>query len=1190
MVRYAIAVGLVILSLQRETRAQSFAVDSTPPPATHPALAPADGAIATTNPPSLIWRHDATAESYVVEFAPTREFTRDVVRVTEVPMPFYNHDQTLAIGTWFWRYRVVRQAGLISEASPVRSFRVTGDSVALPIPSMPTLLAALPGHPRIFTRPEALEEFRTRRHGAGREAWENIRAKADAVLALQPVVPKLLPLAATLPDHRQQVFFVEQGVARVPENYRIGELGRDAERANLLSLAWLVSGEERYARAARAWALFVAPFRVDFHLQSVAARGQHDSVVYAYEKGITAIAFTYDRLAGMLPPEERRALLEHVEYHGEAAYHWLRDVMKIHLEYQDSHAQQCMHALLPAALATAGDSAPANTWLSYLVPQYANRVAWMSDDGGYFEGQSYSFKFTYILEALAALRPATGIDLFQKPAIRNAGDFWLYCMSLNYWWPHGGDNLPLINPYGNLGDAYLSAMLAASTGNRPVQWWSDAVPADPNHVTFGYLAATGVRPQPPVAIAQAKAFRDTGQVSVYARFYDHGAPRIFFRSSPWGGDSHAHADQNSFVLHAGGEILAADVGYYTYFGDEHYDRVSTQTIAHNSILVDGKGQSNDLAGKGAITAFFNAPDYVFFAGDASEAYGTALNRFRRDVLYVRPGLFVLADELRAPVPSAWSWVLNTFEAPAVDAPAREFVVTQRGEQLWGCHVFPETLSYTSGNERTVPFFTRQWVRYTEAFPEPWRMQATTAKSKEMDFLTVLQTHPHNRAGARVQVAKALQTATTSAVSLSDGVGYEDVLLRRKQDSATPLAAWALQSDGRAFSVKRGAAGEVRRWVAIAARAAAVEGRELFHASAPIEIAVTHGTAAAAMQIWTQAAGPTELSVVMPRQPKQIVAFAPNRFEAGSAVPVRWSDGVAKLTVPEGGRVFWVDPPVETSTLPKRVTLHLQDDTGTQVVELETAIAENGDWIGHTVLSPRVLGIYEVSSSDQATEILVQDRWDPERTSRGIGRVTGLVSAGAEVILRFPPSATLPEFSARLVEARAAAAINLVRNGDCEAGLAHYPPRGWTIRRGANGEFASEGKQGWAEWSRESAASGTAALKFTRPLNRMTEWKAPFRETARDTLAVAAPPVRLLAGGRYLLALKARGTATHARVHLVAATGSLHTIELVPSAEWRDYHLPIELPPGFTEIKIHFRAGGADDQILWVDDVFLAPAN
>ncbi|MBI5381591.1 MAG: DUF4962 domain-containing protein, partial [Opitutae bacterium] len=895
-----------------------FAVDTAPVPAKHAPLAPADGAIAATNPPPLIWRHDATAAHYTVELSPTPDFSREVIRVGQVPAPFYNHDAALAPGLWHWRYFVVRADGAISLPGPVRSFRVTGDSLALPIPAGAALLAALPGHPRIFTRPETLAEFRARRLGAGRDAWDNIRTKADALLALAPARPPLDPLPPTPASHRQQIFHVTPAATTIPRDYRVADLRRDADRADLLSLAWLISGDERYARAARDWALAVAPFRIDHHLTTIAQRGQHDTVVYAYEEGLAAIACTYDRLAGLLSAGDRRALLDHVEYHGEAALHWIRNVMKIHLEYHDSNAQQCMHALLTTALAVAGDSAQANAWLLYLVPQYASRIAWMGDDGGCSEGQYYAYKLHYLLKALAALRTATGIDLFRQPALRHAGDFWLYCMSLNYWWPHHGDTMPLVNPHGNVADASIAALLASATGARPVQWWSESVPADPNHIPFSYLSATGLRPQPPVAVAQARAFRATGQLAAFARFYDHAAPRIFFRSSLWGGYGHAHADQNSFVLHAGGEILAADVGYHSFFGDDNYNHVCTQTLAHNSVLVDGRGQSNDIEGKGALTAFFNSPDCVFFSGDASQAYGPALNRFRRDVLYLRPDVFIVADELRAPTPSEWSWVLNSFSAPVIDAPAREFLVAQRETRLWGKQVFPERLHYTSSSTRKLPLLTRRWSRYTEAFPEPWCLQATTGKTRATEFLSVL--HSYNEPqGRRAQLAQSLQNATTSAVTLETSGGKETILLRRRQEKTGTLDAWGLNCDGRAFAGLRDKTGNFVRWTAIAARTASADGRALLRAAQPVDLALTVGTAAAAAQLWTQAPAPTTVTLALPARPAKILAFAPNQFAAGESVSFRWADGQLELAVPEGTRTFWIDPTVAPSALPARLT-------------------------------------------------------------------------------------------------------------------------------------------------------------------------------------------------------------------------------------------------------------------------------
>jgi len=53
-----------------------------------------------------------------VEFARTREFTGDIVRVADVPMPFYNHDQTfrgrhvvLALPAWCAKAGVVSDSG-----------------------------------------------------------------------------------------------------------------------------------------------------------------------------------------------------------------------------------------------------------------------------------------------------------------------------------------------------------------------------------------------------------------------------------------------------------------------------------------------------------------------------------------------------------------------------------------------------------------------------------------------------------------------------------------------------------------------------------------------------------------------------------------------------------------------------------------------------------------------------------------------------------------------------------------------------------------------------------------------------------------------------------------------------------------------------------------------------------------------
>ena len=63
--------------------------------------------------------------------------------------------------------------------------------------------------------------------------------------------------------------------------------------------------------------------------------------------------------------------------------------------------------------------------------------------------------------------------------------------------------------------------------------------------------------------------------------------RFIFHASPYGGQGHAHADQNSFHVIAYNEHLLLDSGWYTPTGDPHREEWYVRTMAHNTLLVDG---------------------------------------------------------------------------------------------------------------------------------------------------------------------------------------------------------------------------------------------------------------------------------------------------------------------------------------------------------------------------------------------------------------------------------------------------------------------------------------------------------------------------------------------------------------------------------------------------------------------------
>ena len=1132
-----------------------FAVDTSPPPDRHPPITPADGSAAIQNPPALIWRADDRAATYTVEICRDAGFRGEVIRSTGIDMPFHNPSVELESGTWYWRYFAITSGGEESRPGPVRSFQITSESVPLPVPPSQRILDTMPDHPRIFVTPDTLEEFRARRHGPAREAWRHLTHRADGLIQSEPPRLNLQSLPPNVGERRGQVFHMNDGRVTFPANFQITELKRGADNANALSFAYLISGEEAYAAAARRWLAFLSHFRVDVHLED---RGQHDTVVYCYEFGLKGMALAYDRLYPVLEPEERARILAHVEFHCEAAYRWLRDGLQIHLNYQNSHGQQCMHALLPTVLAVATESDRTREWTDYLIRQYVNRIAWGSVDGGYTEGQKYGHKIQFILEALAALRSSTGLDVFREPRWRNSGAFWLYCMSLNYWWNHWGDCYSLIDAnFGSDADTYVSAFLSAMTGDPAVKWWSDTRVCNPVHLPLQYLSDSGVPSRPPVDIAQARLFPEVGQLAAFDRFYDHGTSRIFFRSSPWGDHSHAHQDQNGFVIHAGGEIVCCDAGYYTYSGDTYHSQWSRTTQAHNSVLVDGESQRRGIAHKGRVTAFFNTPDACLFTGDASTAYGESLERFHRHVLFIRPDVFVICDDIEASEPREYAWTLNTFERADIDESGQYMTVRQRDQRLLVRHLAGGPLKYTQNNDRPFPLKTRDWCRFTEAFPQQWNIRAATERSTTARIISVL--HTYTKPGAPgVDDVRRVETAGGEGVCFRSGNASECVLFRIGKRGTVEGAG--IRSDARVVNARRHG-NRLQRWLLQGGTRLSLEDEDFLVADAACDAAANYTLRSARAQIQVRHPEAVRLAIRLPHAPRSVFASPPDRPGNAKSIDFKWREGMVEVELNHAGEsVLWIDPVTDLATHPRPLRLKLNDGEGEQRLSLETAVADNGDIIAFAEVSPREPGIYEFIAED--AELLVQDRWDPDLSARGKGRVTACLREGAEIFIRFAPDRR-PSLRTSMVDSHKGQLINLLCNGGFEAGIVDYPPRYWNVQHPRTHD------PGWPAWCTEDAAEGGACLKFTRP---------------RDAISLKSRPMRLRTPGRYVLRFKARGSATHARVSVSGQQGTHLVVPVQPCKAWREYQAEVDVQQGYTTVSVSFDRGGEPDQVLWMDDM------
>jgi hypothetical protein len=142
---------------------------------------------------------------------------------------------------------------------------------------------------------------------------------------------------------------------------------------------------------------------------------------------------------------------------------------------------------------------------------------------------------------------------------------------------------------------------------------------------------------------------------------------VYFKSSPppHGAYNHQHADQNSFVINAGGKRLAIESGYYDGWKTPHWWNWLKHTRAKNAVTYDGgKGQifleqmGYKRTGYGRITRFDSAPGYDIAAGDATHAYDGELTRALRTLVYLRPNLLLVHDRLASRTPRRWEWNIH----------------------------------------------------------------------------------------------------------------------------------------------------------------------------------------------------------------------------------------------------------------------------------------------------------------------------------------------------------------------------------------------------------------------------------------------------------------------------------------------------------------------------------------------------
>jgi hypothetical protein len=437
-----------------------------------------------------------------------------------------------------------------------------------------------------------------------------------------------------------------------------------------------------------------------------------------------ALALGYDWLYPMLDAGQRATLLNAISSRTAGIYNDLiGSRARIAVQPRDSHGNQTLAYLPVIEAMVAGDLPIAgSTWLPNTLPLALNAInPWGGEEGGY---QNSTTQGTWDMGESAflfyELRLMTGIDVSKKPWVGNWAKWFAY------FTPPG-------MPGGTteFGDGYESneAEHQARYGKAytyfspsPIGRWHMSLLNAEDPTRFEYLMA------PPADFSGAQAFpagtpnslylKSIGEVAMHSDLSDPGRVSVYFKSSPppYGAYNHSHADQNGFVVNAGGQRLAIESGYYDGYKTQHWWNWYHQTLSKNAITYDGgKGQmffdANNLMGYGKVTSFTTTAGYDVVTGDATQAYGGVLSLAQRSLIFLRPNLIVVYDNLAAPAAHSWEWNIHALNQMSSSSPTT--ATLQSGNQSLCVTMLaaPASTQFTQTNQFTsapVGTWPLQW--------------------------------------------------------------------------------------------------------------------------------------------------------------------------------------------------------------------------------------------------------------------------------------------------------------------------------------------------------------------------------------------------------------------------------------------------------------------------------------------------
>jgi hypothetical protein len=385
------------------------------------------------------------------------------------------------------------------------------------------------------------------------------------------------------------------------------------------------------------------------------------------------LGIVYDWCGPDLDEASRRTIRETIQRRGAAMFEaaatgkawWGRSYLQNHL-----WVDAC--GLSVAGLAVFDEVEDAELWIGLALDKFRRTTDALGPDGASHEGVGYwEYGVEYLLKFMALARERLGVNLYDRDWWRHTARYPLYLSLPRSAWTRSNCIVDIADcPRSHwYGPDYLLRRLASEYRDPHAQWLADEIDAS-DVAAFGapWLNLVWYDPivpaKSPASLPTLRHFDDLDIVSARSDwsgdeslvvlkcgpFLGHKAVQEF-SYDPGGG--HVHPDANHFVLFGAGQWLIRDDGYR-----------SKWTGQHNTLLVDGRGQLGEgkqwfeggqplaVRARPRILRAESTPTLDHIVGDAAEAYPADLGveRFQRRLLFVKPDVLIVADDIRLKAP------------------------------------------------------------------------------------------------------------------------------------------------------------------------------------------------------------------------------------------------------------------------------------------------------------------------------------------------------------------------------------------------------------------------------------------------------------------------------------------------------------------------------------------------------------